>query len=806
MANIGNIFGSIRIRTDALKRDLQKASTGIKRFTADSSNKFNKMSRSILNMRTALIGLAVGFTLKKAVTEFVRFEDAMLDLQKVMGDTEGNVQQFEGTIKKLSSQFGKSSADILQGAANFKQAGFSAVEAFELQKHTLDLVTISELETAEASELLVSALKGFKAPATEAARLIDIMNEISNKYATNLRQLAVGMAQLSPIAKIMGFSFEETASVLTPIIEVFRSGSEAGNALKIGLLRLVSDNRQVIDALHRIGIEQTDLNGVMKSGKDILREVQQAFTGLDNELKIVVAGELAGARQAGRLLEVYDGLNKVLEVERVAYNALGSAQKEVEIRMKSLGVKLDRLKVAVQNLFIKVGESLSPALGELAEKITAVDAEQFALEIRAIGSAFAFATEGVFAFLTGIRQVADAMFPVLDQFLRSKEAIQGLKELERITEEANAERAKLEIEKMKKTRIPGVGDQSGLTETVNIKGKSVKVFSKHKEMLRDLFFLKHTGKEFDERMKSVRTTLGEIFNLANKLEQRTIAAKGFVSKAPSEINVEEFAKFLKRKDQLTLTSKEIALKAFKEEIEGFKRLAKSRGHDAEQMLKDVEVMNTKGLAAINEKFRETEKGLDSITNKADSSFGQMGNAVSGWASDFSRNLTDVLWNANATFDNILESFGKMITQMVIQTQVIQPLMASLFGFSNAPMGGMTGPPTLKQSQGGLLGRIFGFAQGGIVPGATGQPVPAIVHGGEQIIPAQNRIQGMGNGVQVNIIGAPEGTNVREGETSSGERKIDVIIDEKMAENVRPGSRFMKALSKQSNVQQTLIGR
>jgi TP901 family phage tail tape measure protein len=44
---------------------------------------------------------------------------------------------------------------------------------------------------------------------------------VSNKYATDVKQLGLGMSKLAPIAKTMGLSFEETAGILTPVIEVF---------------------------------------------------------------------------------------------------------------------------------------------------------------------------------------------------------------------------------------------------------------------------------------------------------------------------------------------------------------------------------------------------------------------------------------------------------------------------------------------------------------------------------------------------------------------------------------------------------
>ena len=50
---------------------------------------------------------------------------------------------------------------------------------------------------------------------------------------------------------------------------------------------------------------------------------------------------------------------------------------------------------------------------------------------------------------------------------------------------------------------------------------------------------------------------------------------------------------------------------------------------------------------------------------------------------------------------------------------------------------------------GKIGSLLGFAQGGIVPGPIGSPVPAIVHGGERIIPVGSNSQSQPS-VNINI--------------------------------------------------------
>ncbi len=204
-----------------------------------------------------------------------------------------------------------------------------------------------------------------------------------------------------------------------------------------------------------------------------------------------------------------------------------------------------------------------------------------------------------------------------------------------------------------------------------------------------------------------------------------------------------------------------------------------------------------------------QKGVDlgDMANNGEKAFSRLENAVTGWASTFSSSLADTLMGAEVSFKGILDSFTRMMLEMTIQARVVEPLLKGLFGTSNAPRGGITGPPTPQQASGGgnwggiisgigsAFGKIMGFADGGIVPGKTGAPMPAIVHGGEKITPA-----GGGGNVEINIIGAPEGTRTEESETNQGGKRIDIIIDEIVSGNIRHGTRtFNKIKSSFENM-------
>jgi len=177
------------------------------------------------------------------------------------------------------------------------------------------------------------------------------------------------------------------------------------------------------------------------------------------------------------------------------------------------------------------------------------------------------------------------------------------------------------------------------------------------------------------------------------------------------------------------------------------------------------------------------QSLKSIDEKGVTIFDHLKNAVTGWASTFSSQLNDMLWTAETTFADILESFGRMITQMVIQKQVVEPML------------GLDWSKIFTGAHGGVFqkGSIIPYGRGGIVerptifPMATGAGLMG-EKGPEGVLPLTRtrsgdlgvKTQGAGTNIEINMINqsgqALEATQ-RGGRQESGKYIIDVVVKE-----------------------------
>ena len=340
---------------------ITKVGEGVKKATQPLAD----LSDTVLLTSAAITALGVA-ALVFSASAAIELENSFIELNKVLGDTEGTAESFGAVFADISNKFGVGQADVISLAADFKQAGFTIDESMQLVTDALTAAAISELDVDQAGATVIRTLNGFQEPAKEAGRLIDILNDASNSSAVSFGELAEGMSKLSPIANQLGFSFEETAGLLVPIIEVFGSGSEAANGLRTALLKLGSDSKPVLEALESVGIDTTEI----LTAKDRFAALSEIFPTLDERQQSFVTVSIAGIEQAAKFTIVLGNQEAVLEATAGAYAANGSAAKELAIALASTEIALERFKNSFVNIGAAIGTEFLPQLGAVADSAT----------------------------------------------------------------------------------------------------------------------------------------------------------------------------------------------------------------------------------------------------------------------------------------------------------------------------------------------------------------------------------------------------------------------------------------------------
>jgi len=135
------------------------------------------------------------------------------------------------------------------------------------------------------------------------------------------------------------------------------------------------------------------------------------------------------------------------------------------------------------------------------------------------------------------------------------------------------------------------------------------------------------------------------------------------------------------------------------------------------------------------------------------------------------------------FSGVVRGITSDLVRLAAQAILIEPLLGSISSSQKK-----SGGSPFARGATSFLGSLFGFQQGGIVPGPVGKPRMAIVHGGEDITPAGKS----SSQVIINVINNTSSkveTSSREG--PGARREISLFIEEEVRSDIS-GGKFDRA--------------
>ena len=169
-----------------------------------------------------------------------------------------------------------------------------------------------------------------------------------------------------------GTTYEETLGMLTAITEQTRNASKASR----GLVQISSRLTQVLDDSSKtgaklkdiysgLGIELMDSNGQIRSTYDILEDLSKQWDGLTKNEKEYIALTSAGSNQVQNFMALMNGFSQAIDATTTAYESSGSAAKENEKAMDTIGKKAELLRSQFEQLILGEGGLQSFAKGLL---------------------------------------------------------------------------------------------------------------------------------------------------------------------------------------------------------------------------------------------------------------------------------------------------------------------------------------------------------------------------------------------------------------------------------------------------------
>ena len=202
MANIQKIVNII-FQGDAkgLRGAITDINQGLELFEKiiDSALKpLARMADGVTQLDQAVARLAVSVG-SEALNAFRSYEDAAVDLKRLMGDQIDMWDEAEEAVRRMSRTYGETVTDIMQTAAEFKRAGFDMERTMKMTEGAIRMLITGNTDLGTATRALIQIFKGYEFEAEKVNEVVDSLIHTSLNYATNVEKLGIGVSEISRI-------------------------------------------------------------------------------------------------------------------------------------------------------------------------------------------------------------------------------------------------------------------------------------------------------------------------------------------------------------------------------------------------------------------------------------------------------------------------------------------------------------------------------------------------------------------------------------------------------------------------------
>jgi len=291
---------------------------------------------------------------------------------KTMGSTSEEAKMLEGAIKTAASNSTFGMQDAADASLNFARQGFNAAQAADMISPAMNLAAGTASDLTMVTGGLGNTLKAFGADANEATHYADMMAKAQAQANTNVEGLFDTMSIAGSMAKTVGWSFSDLATITGVYGDAGVTASVGATAIVSGLQRLSKHEAEATGVMKDLGINIYDANEKMKSMPEVIGELQKGFEGLTDLEQINAAQSIFGVNQAGKWLTLIKGpgMEALQGYKDSIEGATGASKEMADALMSGPGGAMEQLKSTFDVFKYSAGSAIADAIVPFINKIT----------------------------------------------------------------------------------------------------------------------------------------------------------------------------------------------------------------------------------------------------------------------------------------------------------------------------------------------------------------------------------------------------------------------------------------------------
>lgn len=369
------------------------ASTGLSSAASSASSASGSMtaaSGSSNRLQDALDGIktigaaagialgAVGFALKGAVDEAIKFESAMADVKKVVNfDSPQGLANMRQDLLDLSTQIPITADGLAQIAAAAGQSGIAANEITKFTEAAAKMGTAFDISAQEAGQAMAEMRTAFKMSQTDVEALADKINYLGNTSPNSAAKIMKIVQTVGPLGELAGVSAAQIAamgaSVNSLAPEVVATGLKN---MFLALTKGESATKSASDAFKKLGLDSVQVSKDMQQNSEAtINRIIESLKKLPEAQRTATINDIFGAEALPVIAQMVtntETLTKNLTAVGDATKYAGSMQQEYAARSATTENQLALFSNNLNVLKVNVGSALLPAINQLAQAVIPV--------------------------------------------------------------------------------------------------------------------------------------------------------------------------------------------------------------------------------------------------------------------------------------------------------------------------------------------------------------------------------------------------------------------------------------------------
>ena len=335
------------------------------RDTVEQTNSFVNL---LQNGLTAFMGYKVinqvYESISDAYSELKNVDSEMVNIRKVTGKSADEMERLEKSSYKISQNYGRSPSEYLASTAAFAKAGYND-KSDKLGELALLTENVGDVDNDLANQFLISSDAAWKlnGDIEQLSTILDGFNELSNRTATTVNDLAEGMTVSASVFAQAGLSAKDySALVGTAQAKTQESGKVVARGMRTILMNIRQikgtdlETGEIIDenslakaesTLEDVGIDiRETVNGVseLRNPMQILQDLADKWENLSSVQQSAIQEALTNKRQSNIFTALMENFNDVKKASQIYDESAGSAMRENEYYLDSWNAKLEMLK------------------------------------------------------------------------------------------------------------------------------------------------------------------------------------------------------------------------------------------------------------------------------------------------------------------------------------------------------------------------------------------------------------------------------------------------------------------------------